>query len=501
MMPPLPMLHNSSSLAPKGPAAAIRAAENTQPVETASFGKMLDYEMSGKDGAKDNVKENANENVSKIASADTDTGSASLRENAAIVDGDTEVLEGLAIIRDMEMRLPENFRDRETSPAGMESLLRAGITQHMTKPPGSDPAAGPAATPFENRPKARAGTGTKSGIEAAADDPITRPTNTLSEAATDDPRTAAATLAYFRTTAQVEDDATAPPDAPGPTAFAAAIGQRAVNTVFSQPGKGNTAMASPMSTADLIAENSKVSGAPPPKATQATVIHAASIRDMASGPDVGTRRGTSPHLEHGFPVPGGTPISESLPKSLPEFSFISLNHMASRMESPLSAPVVEPVLALSGVDSPDVAAPRLEPRLGTADWDNALGQKVLWMVSQQQQIAQLSLNPPGLGPLQVALSIINDQANATFFSQHADVRQALEAALPRLREMMAESGISLGHVSVSSDSSGQKSGFEQQGGRSAHSGGGSQGMTAAGNIGTSSTANHLAKNRLVDIFA
>ena len=36
----------------------------------------------------------------------------------------------------------------------------------------------------------------------------------------------------------------------------------------------------------------------------------------------------------------------------------------------------------------------LEPRLGAAAWDNALGQKVLWMVSQQQQVAELTLTRP-----------------------------------------------------------------------------------------------------------
>ncbi len=73
------------------------------------------------------------------------------------------------------------------------------------------------------------------------------------------------------------------------------------------------------------------------------------------------------------------------------------------------------------------------------------------MVSQQQQVAELTLNPPDLGPLQVVLSISNDEASATFVSQHADVRQALEAALPRLKEMMAESGITLNSATVSQE--------------------------------------------------
>ena len=143
----------------------------------------------------------------------------------------------------------------------------------------------------------------------------------------------------------------------------------------------------------------------------------------------------------------------------------------------------------------------LQTPLGASGWDDALGQKVLWMVSSQEQVAELSLNPPDLGPLQVTLSISNDQATATFVSQHADVRQALEAALPRLREMMAESGISLGGATVSSGGDGsQQQGFERQ-----HRPGSrySQGESPAGqgNGHGMIASNPGGKSRLVDIFA
>ena len=142
----------------------------------------------------------------------------------------------------------------------------------------------------------------------------------------------------------------------------------------------------------------------------------------------------------------------------------------------------------------------LQTPLGASGWDDALGQKVLWMVSSQEQVAELSLNPPDLGPLQVTLSISNDQATATFVSQHADVRQALEAALPRLREMMAESGISLGGATVSGGDGSQQQGFERQHrpgsryspGESPAGQGNGHGMIAS---------NPGGKNRLVDIFA
>jgi flagellar hook-length control protein FliK len=88
------------------------------------------------------------------------------------------------------------------------------------------------------------------------------------------------------------------------------------------------------------------------------------------------------------------------------------------------------------------------PRVGNPGWDQALGQRVVYMAGNGQQTASLSLNPPELGPLQVQLTFSNDQTSASFTAAQPEVRQALEAALPKLREMMSEAGIQLGSATV-----------------------------------------------------
>lgn len=90
--------------------------------------------------------------------------------------------------------------------------------------------------------------------------------------------------------------------------------------------------------------------------------------------------------------------------------------------------------------------------VGHARWGEELAQKVVWMTSQQTQVAEIHLNPAHLGPVEVMLSISQDQATAQFVSQHPAVRDAIQDALPRLREMLAESGIQLGNVMVGADS-------------------------------------------------
>ena len=118
---------------------------------------------------------------------------------------------------------------------------------------------------------------------------------------------------------------------------------------------------------------------------------------------------------------------------------------------------------------------RLGARVGTPAWDNQVGQKVIWMVGGEDQSATLELNPPDLGPVQVVLNVSNDLASVTFSSQQLEVRQALENALPRLREMMSESGIALGDAQVNAGAEGRQGQDGQGSGGSGRGRGGNGG--------------------------
>lgn len=104
----------------------------------------------------------------------------------------------------------------------------------------------------------------------------------------------------------------------------------------------------------------------------------------------------------------------------------------------------------------------VEAVVGQPKWGNEFAQKIIWMNSNQQQVAEIHLNPANLGPVEVMLSITQDQATAQFVSPHAAVREAIQDALPRLKEMLADSGIQLGNVTVGAESS-QQEHKQQQG--------------------------------------
>lgn len=105
--------------------------------------------------------------------------------------------------------------------------------------------------------------------------------------------------------------------------------------------------------------------------------------------------------------------------------------------------------------TPPGASTQIATPLHHPAWPDELGQKVSWIATQQNQSAELHLNPPQLGPLDITLKMNGDQASALFSSPHAAVREALENALPRLREILADNGITLGQAMVSDQSAQQ----------------------------------------------
>jgi len=86
--------------------------------------------------------------------------------------------------------------------------------------------------------------------------------------------------------------------------------------------------------------------------------------------------------------------------------------------------------------------------VGAPAWADELGGKLTWLTARGIQSASLVLTPEHLGPMEIRISINNDQASVWFGAAHADTRIALEQALPRLREMFAAQGLNLADTGV-----------------------------------------------------
>ena len=116
----------------------------------------------------------------------------------------------------------------------------------------------------------------------------------------------------------------------------------------------------------------------------------------------------------------------------------SLNVSAAQL--PMGADVT--AKAVLSVDSP----------VNSSRWAGDLGKNIQWMVNQSINGAQIRLNPQQLGPIEIRLQMENGQATIAFTAQHAATREAIDAAMPRLREMLTDQGVDLVDVNVSQHS-------------------------------------------------
>lgn len=103
-----------------------------------------------------------------------------------------------------------------------------------------------------------------------------------------------------------------------------------------------------------------------------------------------------------------------------------------------------------GPDAPFNGSPTPTPNLHGDNFDDALGARMNWLADQKIGHAHIKLNPADLGPVEVRLHLDGDKVNASFTSAHAEVRQALEHSLPRLRDMLGQHGFQLAHADVGS---------------------------------------------------
>jgi flagellar hook-length control protein FliK len=127
-----------------------------------------------------------------------------------------------------------------------------------------------------------------------------------------------------------------------------------------------------------------------------------------------------------------------------------------------SAPLTS--MASQVVQSTSASAPPvldIQPELKTEAWERVMAGRVVWMAREGLQRADLKLNPANMGPIEVRLTINNDQANVSFVVNNPATREAIEQSLPRLREGFQASGLSLESADVSDQTLNQEQEREQ----------------------------------------
>ncbi|TKB58236.1 flagellar hook-length control protein FliK [Ferrimonas aestuarii] len=101
-----------------------------------------------------------------------------------------------------------------------------------------------------------------------------------------------------------------------------------------------------------------------------------------------------------------------------------------------------------------VAAERMAPELR---------ERMMMMINSRTNQAEIRLDPPELGALQVKIQMNGDQAQLQLQVAQTQTREMVEQALPRLREMLEQQGITLTDTQISQGGGNQ--GGQEQGGQ------------------------------------
>jgi flagellar hook-length control protein FliK len=148
--------------------------------------------------------------------------------------------------------------------------------------------------------------------------------------------------------------------------------------------------------------------------------------------------------------------STAQPGATPDAGLNAL--FAAVQSAAAAAPVAhtDSVAAGTGVpNSPPLA-------LNSPGWETSLSDRVhlLLHTTAEGDIneARIQLHPREMGSIQIRVRMGSDGADVRFAATHPDVRHALESSLPRLRELLASGGLSLGQAQVGSQLS---QGFQQ----------------------------------------
>ena len=158
------------------------------------------------------------------------------------------------------------------------------------------------------------------------------------------------------------------------------------------------------------------------------------------------------------------PVAGNLPAALPavaeghggSFKDIIAAQSAGQPSTSAIVPAALPTPAQAAPAAATLPAVHVPAAFGSSAWPQAFNQQVVWSASQQLQSASLTLNPPELGPVRIELKLTDTQAIAQFSSHQPEVRQAIEQALPQLKEMFASAGLQLQQASVDSGQSQQQ---------------------------------------------
>lgn len=226
------------------------------------------------------------------------------------------------------------------------------------------------------------------------------------------------------------------------------------------------------------------------------------------GFDLNEGRGGSPLGLLGKEQVAATPLAAARPSTgEATFDFSEFKPQTETSTANIAANLSTPTamtsqLPASSSNATQTATVEVPTPLRDAQWPQSFSEKIVWMAKNDQQSAQINLNPPQLGPVQVNIHLNGDQANAVFSSPNAEVRQAIQESLPQLKEMFAAAGINLGQTDIGANLAQQNRETPFQSANGQRSTNENAILAGNGNMADSTVSTPIQRGRgMVDLFA
>lgn len=110
----------------------------------------------------------------------------------------------------------------------------------------------------------------------------------------------------------------------------------------------------------------------------------------------------------------------------------ALNNIMGANQASINTPTASAVQSGSTLLLPQNPTPE--------QWGSALGDKVQYMINTKLDSAEIRIDPPHLGKMDISIKMTDDGANVVIQTQHAATRELVDAASYRLKEMLEQSG-------------------------------------------------------------
>ncbi|MBT5231719.1 MAG: hypothetical protein HOM11_15750 [Methylococcales bacterium] len=150
---------------------------------------------------------------------------------------------------------------------------------------------------------------------------------------------------------------------------------------------------------------------------------------------------------------------------------------------------------------PAVTTYSINKPIGSPEWAPQLGQKITTMVTDKIQQASIRLNPHHLGPVEVKMTTQNEQTSVVFNAQHGLTKEAIEQALPRLKEMLEDAGFDDVHAELSQEAFKDQAEYDADESEQGLSGEGADELNEENDVAQQQAVVQMSTDTAVDYFA